>query len=189
MKAIIKTGVMIATLVLPVGALAVPIVGTIDLGGDASPTIGGVVTTNLAAADGVMFEDPGVVLDTEGDFAAIPDLTPAMRNDIIDFSPLTLTNPLWAVDFGGILYEFALETLSVDFQSGTFLNLSGTGTVSATGFDDTPGVWTFSMQRAGAEFSFSSTTDTRPRPMPEPGITALFGIGLILTGLARRRRS
>lgn len=179
---------LVAAIALPISALAAPIVGTIDIAGDVEPTIGGVVTTNLAAADGLHFPGFGTTVDAAGDFAPIPDGTTVIRNDIVDFSPLALTNPLWEIMHAGITYSFDLLTISVDFQNGTFLNLSGTGTVSATGFDDTDGVWALSVQRAGMEFSFSSTTDTRPPVIPEPSIPALFGIGLLVAGLARARR-
>lgn len=176
---------LFAAVVLPIGAMAAPINGTIDITGDVDPTVGGVATGNLAIADGLHFPVDGDVVDTSGDFSGIANCSMCVtRNDIDLFAPLTLTNPLWSV--GG--FSFALETLSVDFQNAMFLNLSGSGTVSGAGFDPTPGNWALSVQGVSMEFSFSSTTDTRPPVIPEPSIPALFGIGLLVAGLARRAR-
>ena len=84
---------------------------------------------------------------------------------------------------GGVTYSFAADNFTVASQSDTFLNILGKGTLSATGFDDTAGSWSFTMTTQGSQFGWSSAT------VPEPGTILLFGLGLIGMGLSARGRA
>ena len=92
-------------------------------------------------------------------------------------APVTVTAPwnfnsgplpaLWSV--GG--FTFNLTASSIVMQANGFLNVSGTGTITGTGFTATPGKWKFSTQNppANGVFSFSaSSTASSPTPTPTP---------------------
>ena len=72
-------------------------------------------------------------------------------------------------------------------QTASFLSLSGTGTISAAGFDDTDGSWTLSGTGVSTEFAFVSATGSAAAAVPEPTGAALFAVGGVLVGLSTRR--
>lgn len=86
----------------------------------------------------------------------------------------------------GVTYEFDLNTISVDFQSNSQLNLSGTGVLRADGFDDTFGTWNFT---GNEQILFTFSANAAPRTVVEPTALALFGLGLFGFAAARRRRA
>lgn len=79
------------------------------------------------------------------------------------------------------------ESTSV-INGHTVYGFSGMGTLSAAGFDNTPGSFTFSTQDSGA-VTFSATVLTAgTSPVPEPSTLALFGTGAFgLAGLVSRK--
>ncbi len=96
---------------------------------------------------------------------------------------------LWEV--GG--FSFDLTSSNLDFQSGSFINISGSGVITGNGFDPTPGTWFFTAQlpEAGGRFSYSAGTTAVPRTatVPDGGATlGLLGIALGGIELLRRRR-
>lgn len=170
----------IAALGLPLTASAVPITGSIGFGGAFTPTGG----TGLSDATGISFDSVFFLAGT-GDFDAIPD-SPALFTDF-DFNPFSgPVDPLWQISLGGTNFSFDLDQILIDVQDANFLNLSGTGTLMAAGFDDTAGSWTFSGNSAGTiVFTFSSITAASA--VAEPGVLILLGLGLPLIGVVRRR--
>ncbi len=162
-------------------ASAAFITGSITMSGDFVPTGG----ATLGTATGIDFiaDDFGVD-DTTGDFAGagIGAGDVGFFQDF-QFNPLNPSpvDPLWAI--GG--FEFTLEAITIDFQNDFFLALSGTGTLSALGFDDTAGTWSLTANSAGALFNFSSGSTATG--IAEPASLLLVGLGLIGFAASRRR--
>lgn len=168
--------VLAATFFGPMTANADFISGAIAFTGDWVPTGG----TGIADATGISFTSDLEVQGASGDYAVIPTdgSVPATFKDFL-FDPFTSNNPLWLVTYDGVTYAFALDTIVIDLQNATQLNLSGTGTLVATGFDNTAGTWVFT----GNQFTFSGVS------VPEPGTLALLGLGLAGLGFAARKKA
>lgn len=160
---------------LPIGASAVPITGEIGFGGLFNHN----GTTDLSDATGISIGFSTVIAGT-GDFAPATGM-PAT------FMPLDFANPaglLWSAG----MFSFNLANLSIDLQTATALNLSGMGTLMGTGFDATPGTWTFSGDQLGIFATFSSITAADdPVGVPEPGTLALLAFGLLGFAVSRRK--
>lgn len=129
--------------------------------------ITGDVATVTGTVDGA-FASAGI---SAGDTATYHDFT---------FNPFVPINNLWLI--GG--FSFDLKSLANDFQSSSILALSGTGTIRHAGYDDTSGDWVFTANKAGSNFTFSSSDSSTG--VPEPSTVMLTGIGMVLLGLARR---
>ena len=171
-------------------ALAAPITGTITFGGVAEPDGG----ANFVAADTVTFPS-ALVTFANGDFADAG----IVRGDTADFNDITFRSstpitPFTLWDVGGFTFE--VDTLTILNEATlagnpTFLDLAGTGTISAPGFDDTPGAWSVSTDSnaRGPVLAFSSTATGAPTAVPVPATLLLLGAGAVtILGLAARRR-
>ena len=151
------------------------------------------ITGNINFADSVTFDGPlgtanavtsfintHVEAGGTGDFAFIPINTPVTMAASWTFDPSTATPGLWSV--GG--FTFDLLTSTIVFQSAQGLIITGTGIVSALGFDNTAMDWSFSSQTSGTgEFSFSGTGLAVP-----DGGSAVALLGLALVGIEVLRR-
>ena len=159
-------------------AQARPIVGDIDFGGMVTFD-----TLSLATATEVIQWNSSYALKDSGDFATFinPSTHPAatMAAPWI-FNPSTATPGLWTI--GG--FTFDLTAAVVTFQSATFLNITGTGTISSThvGLDPTPGFWSFSSSTANGQTQNSFGFQANAEAVPESSTISLLMIGVL--GLA-----
>ncbi|MBT8131926.1 MAG: hypothetical protein KJO35_06635, partial [Gammaproteobacteria bacterium] len=138
-------------------AQAATIDGTLNFTGEAVPVFG----PGLADAVGLQFSNFFVV-NASGDLATagIADGDTGTISDFFfDDAPIT---PFIQIDFnpGPGKFSFDLLTVQIEFQSSTFLALSGSGILSGTGFDDT--AYNFSLSVDGEAPVFSSSGTLAP---------------------------
>jgi len=192
MKNVIK-GLMIATSLVATSVYALPITGKMEMTG-AFHLIdnGGNIVDNAADATGVDFDffgfDKFRAINGDGDFAGLA----GMVGDISDFQFESFSSSIanfWAID----IFSFELTNVVRGFtnDSANFLVLNGTGTISASGFDDTEAAWLFSGDGSGGGLlSWSATPSipvlSDPTTIPEPGVLALLSMGLIGFGLRKK---
>jgi hypothetical protein len=104
-----------------------------------------------------------------------------------------VVDPLWTFSVGGTTYSFKLSAMSVSrpvLSSTQFLNISGQGVASITGYDNTVATFAFtSSQSIGSpsvSTTFSLTSTAINSTVPEPGALSLLGV--VLLGLVGWRR-
>jgi PEP-CTERM motif len=166
-------------------AQAAPITGEIHFAGLWNPTGG----SGVATATGLDFSTSGfqIVLAGTGTYAGLTGTGVAFQ----DFTFTSFAGPLvplWSFSSGGVDYSFALNSVAVAFQSGTQLDLTGSGVLHATGFDDIDADWDFTGNAGSVIFSFSADNVA----VPEPATVGLLGLGLVgltAAGKKRTRRS
>jgi hypothetical protein len=103
-----------------------------------------------------------------------------------------LVDTLWTFMFSGKTYSFDLANVSVFSQDNSFLNLMGSGTLHVSGFDDTPGSWSFTISNpSGGEhsnFEFTFANSQTAAGVPDGGATvALLGLTLVGVEMLRRK--
>jgi hypothetical protein len=100
------------------------------------------------------------------------------------FNPSTATSGLWTV--GG--FTFDLTSATIHDQTASFLDITGTGTVSGNGFSSTPALFAFSSQSAGGQMESHFSVSANTISVPDNGSTvALFGLALALLGVVLPR--
>lgn len=171
MKNVIKAALVCASLA-STSAYAASISGTLNIGGAFSVSGG----TDLSNATDIAI---GTVFPTYWDGnIMIVGMGAGGSTSLDAFTPVA--------DFISISgYDLDLDTLNVVQQDANVLNLSGTGTLSKDGFDDTAADWTLSAQ---SETSYSMSITAVPTAVPVPAAVWLMGTGLLgLVGVARRK--
>jgi len=107
-----------------------------------------------------------VLMATNGDYA------PLQNSRAVTWTPFTFNPPelpvvpLWTCTSNGITYSFDASSMVVVFTSGNFIAIQGTGIAHITGYADTPGIWTVSVQAIGTAVSFSASTMVSPTNVP-----------------------
>jgi|GraSoiStandDraft_24_1057298.scaffolds.fasta_scaffold173458_1 hypothetical protein len=145
--------------------------------------------SNLTQASQITFGATTVDGDGWGSFENILDGTSVNMYSPLKINPVDLPNEaLWTV--GG--FSLMLTSLTVDtaHSSANALLLSGIGTLSGNGFEDTPGDWQATITTAGSPATFSWSAISGPvESVPDNGETAiLLGSGLIVMGVVGRLR-
>jgi hypothetical protein len=185
--------VVLATGVLSCGlfcqqAQAVLITGDINFSGNVTYN-----TRSLGTATQVTTWNSSFVVGTSGDFSTanggVPNFTAVTMHAPYVFNPSTAYSPMWSLTYNGSAdsYSFNLFGSTIVTQNATFLNIKGLGTIFGTGFDPTPGSWSFTSSNANGQdkdnFSFAADTSS----VPDGGATAAL-LGLALTGVEVLRR-
>jgi hypothetical protein len=169
--------------IMAVSAMASPINGAISFSGTSLTD-----KEDLSVATAFTGFSNVVVSTTGGteDYADVESGQAVTFNHFV-FLPAQDPNPivLWSFVDDGNNYSFDATGITVNSSSSHTLALRGTGIAHITGFDDTPGNWYFSANRAGGTASFSTSAEVNS--VPEPASMLLFGTGLLGIGYARRK--
>jgi hypothetical protein len=173
----------------PVQAVAMPITGSIEFVGSASPT-GSSPGTPVT----IQFSNPWKTLMGTGSYSGVPAKVSAT---FVNFSFTgeglmaalsAAVTPLWTFDSGGKTFSFDLEHLTNGHTDSGSMNFTGTGTAHITGFDDTFATW--GLQGSGQNFDFQISTSTTAAQgsVPDNGPTvALLAVGLTAIVMFRRQ--
>ena len=191
-KSVFLAGLLAASSV----SFAIPISGVIGMGGTFNPVNSSNTIVPLDAATGIDFSPNTfrVAAGSTGDFAALAGMTGSIQD--LQFAP-SFSGPVddfWTV--GGFAFKLTMldEVTPPGFES-MFLNLSGEGIISGTGYDDTDGTWTFAGTGGGGVFTWAAasaaagggtgSSGDEYMSVPEPMALALIGIGLVGFGGVR----
>lgn len=194
MKLTLTIASALASISLGSAAHGASIIGTIRFssgpnGGVIFQDMDGNLTTALGDAKGVQSWLISKVDGTSDSFASVPDGESMSFTQPWTFNPSTPTSPLWTIaGFGN--FAFNLSSATVDFNDGSILLISGTGTVTSTdpNLDPTPAIWSFATEGSVApdnKYSWSGSVTA----VPEAGTTVLLGGALLGVCLRRRRNS
>jgi hypothetical protein len=94
---------------------------------------------------------------------------------------------LWQI--GGFTFDLSSSMVVSQPTDGTFLDVSGVGTMSGNGFDPTPGTWSFNSTQADGSSNPTFSFQANSAAVPEASSVALFGIGVLgLLGRQALRR-
>jgi hypothetical protein len=184
---------LVAALAITPYALATSITGSIAIDGyNQTWSATGVSFLTLAATAGNATGDLGTV---------IPGAVSGTVTATMDVSNITFATPdvlVWTIDTNTATFAIT-GPLDVQVDTGGFLNITGTGTLTLTGYDATPAYLSFSATDSGGDYGIGNVSsnyifdvNTQPPPptVPEPGTLSMFGAGLLgLAGMLRSRFS
>lgn len=178
MKLFNKTLLVVSIFAIAGVANAIPIEGSIGFHGAYTTDTGA-----LGTATQIIISSAAIDGAVTGSFASEGiNNSSAVTYSNFTFSPVSIPiNNIWKVGS----FSFDLNQMSVDYHSASILGLTGSGMINSTvaGLDSTPGIWSFTANQAGANFTWSSSS-----AVPEPAITLLLGAGLIGFGVSRKMR-
>lgn len=171
-------------------AQAIPITGELSVGGFNDLTLTTITFTGGSAVATGGESGSFTILGNGG--------IPVFRNEgtPIPFSGMTAGSNLscgggciYTVTSNGATATLDLLTENAPVISGGFVDISGTGTLTLTGFDPTPGNFLLSAQGIGDNLTFSATSVAVPGAVAGAGLPglALAAAGLVMLGWRRRR--
>jgi len=178
---------------VPMTAGAAAITGNILFGGAGMP----VGSTTWFGATGVNFTNPWLVVGRTGDYMPIPFGADATFTNFnwgagSGVVSVPMAQNIWTITEAGITYELNVGSVT-DIDRGDALNdniaVVGTGTLTITGFDPTPGTWSYTAgftSEGVPNLSFSAGTGETK--VPEPSALILLGSGLAALGFCQRRK-
>jgi hypothetical protein len=181
-------GTALAAMALASAVQAASVIGSINFssgagGGVILQNAGGFATTDIPDAAGIQSWLVPQVDGQSGSFVSVPSGQSVSMPLTWIFTPSTPLSPLWTIA-GPDNFAFHLASAIVELQTDVLL-ISGTGTLTGTGFDDTPATWFFSTQGAATDDKFGWSSSTTA--IPEFGTPALFSAALLGVCLLRRR--
>lgn len=175
--------------------MAVAITGEIGMGGNFVAVDSNWDATGTAAATGVDF-DPNlfIVNSATGSFAGVGsignisdfqfDPTLGINDGFGGVTAVSVIIDFWTID--GFSFDLTSITKGFTNDPDSFLVLEGTGIISAAGFDDTAGTWSFTGDTSNSGTFSWSAGSTAVAEVPEPGVLVLISVGLI--GFVSRKK-
>jgi len=166
-KIFLKTALitMAGVCVMAGSAMATPITGGLSMTGSWIPVLADETPTTIPLSTGIDFggwnenaiDNTFVVTTTSGSFIGLGGTIGSINNfQFVSFVPAAL----WSVG----QFSFDMDSLAYNKESvggNHSLTVTGYGTLSAAGFDDTPGSWILTSQGAdGDNFAWSASADT-----------------------------
>ncbi|RZU42766.1 PEP-CTERM sorting domain-containing protein [Edaphobacter modestus] len=181
MKKFLSSLVVLAALAVAPALHATPITGQFSVTGTAVTDNGSSLdftpnTINVGAASTIMGDFTTLLTAGEAGIITSP----------INYASYVPGSASLVFGSGSTLLTFTLDSVVSD-HTGNFGNFTGTGTITAAGFDPTLANLFFSTQATGA-VTFSATAVSNPSAVPEPSTLMLLGTGLIGAAGALKRR-
>jgi hypothetical protein len=162
------------------------ITGTIEMGGEANLSANTLDGSMSVASWPLVY-----VAADSGSFGSIFPMTQVTMSTtpwVFYPEPGVTLNDLWSV--GNFTFDFISDSVT---QSGNFLSITGSGTISGNGYDLTDFDWNLSFEEptTGGPMQFTFSAAAQPSPeVPDGGLTlALLGVAFAGVEIFRRKLS